>query len=245
MSNEIEALGGLVTAGIAANVLDGPNGSSALASHGACANCGAPLAGNFCAACGQKAHLHRSLADVGHEFVHGITHFDGKAWKTLPMLVLHPGTLTRDYIMGKRAKYVAPVPLFLLVVFLMFFVFSFVHISDNMGRGATGPFGQQLTRTEAAQELPKVEAELAELDAEIKATSAGTPAPGEIEGMKGTRAGVVATRDRLRARATGAVEAPSDVKGEIFRELKRSNPTVNFGNTTLNEKALLALKTPS
>ena len=244
MSNEIEALGGLVTAGIAANVLDGPNGSSALASHGACANCGAPLAGNFCAACGQKAHLHRSLADVGHEFVHGITHFDGKAWKTLPMLVFRPGTLTRDYIMGKRAKYVAPVPLFLLVVFLMFFVFSFVHISDNIGGGATGADGKQLTRAEAVRELPKVEAELGQLDADIKAASTGTPEPGEIAAMKGARAGVVATRNRLRARATGPEGAPSDLREEVIREVKDSNPTVNFGNKTLNEKALLALKNP-
>ena len=244
MSDEIEALGAVMTAGLAADAIDRPH-SSGRVTHGACANCAAPLSGNFCAACGQKAHLHRSLADVGHEFVHGITHFDGKAWKTLPMLVFRPGTLTREYIMGKRAKYVAPVPLFLLVVFLMFFVFSFVHIADNVGGGATGADGKQLTKAQAALELPKVEAELAKLDADIKAARTGkSPGPGEIEALQGVRAGVAATRNRVRARAATAEGAPADLREEIIREVKDSNPTVNFGNKTLNEKALLALKNP-
>lgn len=49
------------------------------------------------------------------------------------MLAFRPGRLTREHIMGKRARYIAPVPLFLLVVFLMFFVFSFVHLKPGGG----------------------------------------------------------------------------------------------------------------
>ncbi len=52
--------------------------------------------------------------------MHGITHFDGKAWQTLPMLLFKPGKLTRDYIMGKRARYIAPVPLSLPWLWLLF-----------------------------------------------------------------------------------------------------------------------------
>lgn len=107
--------------------------AAAAAGHdhgGACANCGAALSGPFCAQCGQRAHLHRTIGEVFHEFLHGITHFDGKAWKTLPMLVFRPGTLTRSYIEGQRARHIAPVPLFLLVVFTMFFVLSFASLGD-------------------------------------------------------------------------------------------------------------------
>ena len=38
------------------------------------------------------------------------------------MLLFRPGKLIRSYIDGHRARYVAPVPLFLMVIFLMFFV---------------------------------------------------------------------------------------------------------------------------
>ena len=60
------------------------------------------------------------------EFAHGLYHFDSKAWRTLPMLAFRPGKLTRDYTHGRRARYVAPLALFLLSIFLMFFVFGFV-----------------------------------------------------------------------------------------------------------------------
>ncbi len=251
MSDEIDALGSLATAGLAADALNRPGARSAdidaveaaNAAH-RCANCAAPLHSEFCAVCGQKAHLHRSLVHVGEEILHGITHFDGKTWKTLPMLVFKPGTLTRDYIQGKRARYVAPVPLFLLVVFLMFFVFSFVNIGDNIGGGdATAVNGKPLTVAEAKVELPKAEAELAELDAQIKAARAN-PEPGQVATLEGVRIGVAAVRDRVRARANGAAAAPADLTGQIARELRTSEANVNLGSESLNAKARAALKNP-
>ena len=242
MADEIEAAEAFVTAGMAANVMeDVAAGNNP--HEGACANCGAALSGPFCSQCGQRAHLHRTLGAVFHEFLHGITHFDGKAWTTLPMLVFRPGKLTRDYIMGHRTRYIGPVPLFLLVVFLMFFVFSFVHAGDNLGGGVTGDGGKQLTRAEAIKELPKVEAQLVELDAQIK-SAAKNPEPGEIGALNGTRFGLLAVRDRMKARAAGEVDSPTDTPGALAREIKNSNPTVNFGNESLNEKARAALKNP-
>ena len=89
-----------------------------------CLNCSAPLAGAFCAACGQKAHVHRTLAGFGHDLIHGVFHFDGKIWGTLPMLIWHPGELTRRYVHGERAKFVSPLALFLFIVFLTYAVFN-------------------------------------------------------------------------------------------------------------------------
>ena len=245
MSGSLDALGGLVDAGLVAASLDPPGGlnhAETAHTHHQCANCDAPLSGNFCGNCGQKAHVHRSLLHVGEEFLHGITHFDGKAWQTLPMLVFRPGKLTRDYIEGKRARYIAPVPLFLLVVFLMFFVFSFVHIKDNIGGGAVNEAGKQMTQAQAIKALPKVEAELAKIEADIKAVK--DPGPGELAALKGVRAGIVATRDQIRARASGEIDSPLDLPGELAKEMKESNPQVNFGNETLNQKARAALKNP-
>lgn len=93
---------------------------------GLCLNCGAALAGPYCSACGQKAHLHRSVLHAAEEFLHGILHFDSRLWTTLPLLALRPGKLTRDYVMGRRARYIAPVAVFLLTIFAMFLLFAFL-----------------------------------------------------------------------------------------------------------------------
>lgn len=248
MTDNIDALGGLVDAGLIARSLDGAgniNAAEIADAHHQCANCDRSLAGNFCSHCGQKAHLHRSLLHVGEEFLHGITHFDGKAWQTLPMLLFRPGKLTRDYIMGKRSRYIAPVPLFLLVVFLMFFVFSFVHIKS--GGGATGDDGKQLTQTEAQQQLPKIDAELAKIDREIAAASKN-PKPGQLAGLNGQRIGVKAGRDAVQRRANGELVNTLDLPGEIAREVeegaKSGKLKVNLGNATLTQKAQEALRNP-
>ncbi|MEJ7807801.1 MAG: DUF3667 domain-containing protein [Telluria sp.] len=90
----------------------------------ACANCATVLEGQFCHGCGQKAHLHTSLLHLGEEVLHGVLHFDSKGLRTLPMLAVRPGVLTRLYIDGHRTRYVSPLALFLFMIFTMFFIGS-------------------------------------------------------------------------------------------------------------------------
>ncbi len=90
-----------------------------------CANCETPLAGAFCHTCGQKAHLHNRLSHLIEEFAEGIAHFDGRLWRTLPLLALQPGRLSRDWMAGRRVRYVAPLHLFLFAVFLLFLIPNF------------------------------------------------------------------------------------------------------------------------
>jgi hypothetical protein len=127
MTSELEAVGALATATLVAGTIEGAAqpASADTPAHASCANCGAALAGAYCSACGQKAHIHRSLLHLVEEFLHGLLHFDAKAWRTLPLLVARPGLLTRRYIDGQRTRYVSPLALFLFTIFLMFFVFSF------------------------------------------------------------------------------------------------------------------------
>ena len=47
-------------------------------------------------------------------------HFEGKVWRTLPLLAWQPGRLTREYMDGRRACYVSPIAMFLFVVFLSY-----------------------------------------------------------------------------------------------------------------------------
>ena len=89
-----------------------------------CLNCGTPLTGAFCNACGQHAHVHRTLGAFFHDLAHGVFHVEGRTWRTLPLLAWRPGELTRRYIEGERVKFVSPMALFLFSVFLMFAVVS-------------------------------------------------------------------------------------------------------------------------
>ncbi len=129
MSGDMEAAGDALTGGLTAGAVDhelNPGGAKGHSAHdGACLNCGAGLTGPYCAQCGQGAHLHRSLHSLGHDILHGVFHFEGKIWRTLPELMFHPGRLTRRFIEGERAKFVSPMALFLFTVFLMFAVFGF------------------------------------------------------------------------------------------------------------------------
>lgn len=128
MSGDIEGVGELATGALAARAVDG--GASAHGgAHGACLNCGTALIGEHCHQCGQAAHLHRSIGAIWHDLLHGVAHFEGRMWETLPLLVLRPGELTRRYIEGERAKFVSPMAMFLFSVFTLFAVLSILGIA--------------------------------------------------------------------------------------------------------------------
>jgi hypothetical protein len=163
MTGEVEAAGDVLTGAVVAGTIEGASGKKGPAEHGGqCLNCGATLDGAFCAACGQRAHLHRSLVHLGHDILHGVFHFEGKMWRTLPELFFHPGRLTRRYIDGERAKFVSPMALYLFTVFLMFGVFSFTASSmfDSTEDSVAGDvISQWKENNEAAQERTKDKAE--------------------------------------------------------------------------------------
>ena len=120
--SEAHVVGDAIGAGLTARVVE-PTAGEADEGHtheNACLNCGTALIGSHCHQCGQAAHVHRTLGAFFHDLLHGVFHFEGKVWHTLPMLALRPGRLTREYIDGRRAHYVSPLALFLFSVFIMF-----------------------------------------------------------------------------------------------------------------------------
>ncbi len=127
----------------------------------ACLNCGANLTGAFCHACGQAAHVHRTLAAFFHDLLHGVFHFEGRIWHTLPLLAWRPGQLTRRYINGQRARFISPLALFLFCVFLMFAVIQ--QTGKHVPVTVQGPDGKAL------QGLSAIQTRLAQLDNERKA----------------------------------------------------------------------------
>lgn len=125
MSGEIEAIGELVAGGLASRAVEPNHGESSHAhDRERCLNCGMFLSGPYCNQCGQRGHVHRSTMGFVHDILHGVLHFEGKLWHTLPLLFWRPGELTRRYISGERARFFSPLALFLFAVFLTFAVFS-------------------------------------------------------------------------------------------------------------------------
>ncbi len=167
---ELEAIGDALTGGIAARAVE-PRAGEASDSHtheSNCLNCGAALAGSYCHECGQHAHVHRTLSAFFHDFLHGVLHFEGKIWRTLPLLAWKPGQLTRRYIDGQRASFISPVALFLFCVFLMFAAVSL------LGAG----IGQlpEAAKEDLKAELKTNRAKLATLEArKTAAGQAGQP----------------------------------------------------------------------
>ena len=171
--------GGLLSRAIEPGAGEAPDHTAAGA---LCANCRAAISGRYCSQCGQKAHIHRSLAAIGHDIMHGVLHLDGKLWNTLPLLAFKPGQLTRRYVEGERAKFVSPMAMFLFTVFAMFAVFQLVGVTGptEFGKGMLdGMTDNSGLQTELQEQITTLEQERdglaagnqrrSDIDAEIKA----------------------------------------------------------------------------
>jgi hypothetical protein len=87
-----------------------------------CQNCGYRDRGNFCSNCGQSfAALNRPLKDIMAE-VGDIVNLDSRIIRSIFPFLFKPGFLTREYLAGKRKKYMSPFRLYLLMSLLFFFL---------------------------------------------------------------------------------------------------------------------------
>ncbi len=154
MVAEIEAVGDALTGALVSRVVEPDTNEGRGAATSACLNCDAPLVGNHCHHCGQKGRVHRTLSAFGHDIAHSVLHFDGKIWRTLPLLAWYPGELTRRYVHGERAKFVSPIALFLFTVFLSFAVFRALVPSEIDFNS------KPMTAAEAAKSLASDRAEI-------------------------------------------------------------------------------------
>ncbi|CAN7178694.1 DUF3667 domain-containing protein [Massilia sp. LjRoot122] len=109
----------------------------------ACKNCGTATHGNYCHQCGQPAHVHvPSAREFLHEFLGHYVALEGKLWKSLALLLFKPGFLSREYIEGRRVRYVEPLRLYLTfsIIFFALFKLSAVDIINiGNGRDSTRP----------------------------------------------------------------------------------------------------------
>lgn len=118
----IESAVAAVTPGATGVQAPGAVPTAAAAAVPRCENCGASVPLRYCGNCGQR--LEPPLHSLGHFLMvafEDVTHADSRLWRTLWALLFKPGFLTREFLVGRRARYLPPVRLY-LVISLVFFV---------------------------------------------------------------------------------------------------------------------------
>jgi hypothetical protein len=119
-----------------------------------CLNCGELLRGRYCQACGQKGGpAPVFLHDFMHELIHEFLHFDSKIVLTMRMLLFSPGMLTREYIEGRKVRYVGPVRLYLVASVVLFGILAFVPV--HRGDSMTGEEAAALAEARAQATAPQ------------------------------------------------------------------------------------------
>ncbi len=86
-----------------------------------CKNCGYPITGSFCSQCGQKAGVHvLSFSEWFADIAEALFTFDSRVFRSVVPLVVRPGFLTREFVAGRRARYIAPLRLYLFISIIFF-----------------------------------------------------------------------------------------------------------------------------
>lgn len=95
-----------------------------------CLNCNAELVGRWCHICGQEnIEPKETVWSLISHFFYDITHYDGKFFSTTKYLIARPGFLPKEFIEGRRARYLHPIRMYVFssaVFFLIFYsLFTF------------------------------------------------------------------------------------------------------------------------
>ncbi|WP_426050505.1 DUF3667 domain-containing protein [Brevundimonas sp. SL161] len=239
---DIDAAGGLATGALIAGAVEKPGGVAGDEHAGTCSDCGEPTTANFCANCGQPTHVHRTLLHLGEELLHGVMHFDARIWRTLPLLVANPGRLTREWIEGKRTRYVSPLAIFLFTVFLMFFALSFGGAA--LMPTETRSVDERIAGTETA--ITNLRAQIAEAETRNAADSPG--AEGARAGLQAGLAGAEAELQALKEAKASGPRADGLTVGSWQASMAdmahNGNIRIGLGDKTMQEKILHKLANP-
>lgn len=98
-----------------------------------CLNCDAILTGQYCGNCGQRSQSRLiSLLELIRDAFGDLFELDSRLWRTLVPLAIRPGRLTDDYLRGRRARYMPPFRMY-IVLSLAFFIIAFFDPREDLG----------------------------------------------------------------------------------------------------------------
>jgi len=207
---------------------------AATGEHGACGNCGTPLLGPHCYACGQPVKgLVRHFTSIVGDFFDSVFDFDARTPRTLWTLFVRPGLLSREYFEGRRVRYVSPVRLFFFLAIVTFFfaqlVVSFGDDAINFEGGSNDAIGRATTVAAVEKQRDLAVAELREARKELQ----GTPAIGANPGLV---AAETAIRKRAGDRIAELREAEESGKPAPVDEDEDEVPDIAFNGRIWDAK---------
>jgi nitrate reductase NapE component len=217
-----------------------------------CENCGALLNGPYCSQCGQKAA--DRIVPIWHminEALDSLFQLDLRVFRTLPTFLFLPGRLTKEYINGRRKRYIRPFRLYLFATFLLFAVLALT---------TTGNFGFVLNPQGMARfDPPNTDIRIGPSPNTAESPSANgsvtrtrTPAPDSVAANAATTADSGGTADRgvsmfgdPAERAKVAERIRSDTSSVQFNVDFYDDPAANERlEAVFREKTAQAIENP-
>ena len=190
-----------------------------------CANCGMPLHGQYCSDCGQRARVRMiTFWELVRDAGDLLASLDSRLWRTLGLLLFRPGRLTLDYLQGRRARYVAPLRLFIASSLIFFFVATVntsFDVDEESGSIRISRSGQEAGETgdpgAATKETGEENGPLADIPADALQ---GLTDAQRAEAEKALREAGQALKAAAEAE-TGGTEAPADkTPEEVCADIK-------------------------
>jgi hypothetical protein len=103
------------------------------------------VSGKYCSQCGQRLeHEIHSVLHFSREATEDLTHADSRLWSTIIALLFRPGFLTREFLDGRRVRYLPPLRLYLVLSVLFFLVIG------------SGPHDPKVVRLKPGSTAPSV-----------------------------------------------------------------------------------------
>jgi hypothetical protein len=167
---------------VAADRVAGPDGATSPtaldppARADVCRNCGAHAAEHFCGNCGQETRV--ALPTFGtfmREAAGRYVALDGRLWRTLFALIARPGFLTREYLSGRRRRYIRPARLFLVLWLLLFAVVGLLQSPTDLA--------DEIVFLDSDKANTALSAELARAGVKGKASPDTTENPARAKGL--------------------------------------------------------------
>ena len=136
---------------------------TSLAASNPCLNCGTNVQLEYCPECGQRTidpdpTIRELLSEMAEEFLH----WDGKLLATYRLLLRKPGELTREFLAGRRVRFISPLRVYLTCSVIFFFLNAIAPVRmtrDSHGNKVQG--GVVTVSPSTADELKSLERQAA------------------------------------------------------------------------------------